>query len=1027
MYNIKEGTDRSLKAYASKGELDVLATFEAFLFISDERPVHLEKFYVVKNANRSLLGRPTALRYSVLMLGFNVPVLQGDGPDAHGASSMLATIVASNPFPKFNIPPVKISYDKSRPPCRNIFSNIPQAIKPLVEKRLQELIAADIIEPVSEGMDVSFCSSMLAIPKGKHDIRLVIDLRGPNQYIQRTPFAMPTLESMMAELNGAKWFSTIDLANAFFHIELDKDSRHLTNFYTEFGLFRCVRLPFGLCNAPDIFQEVLQRVILGGCLGVKNYLDDVLVFGPTKEVHDARLEEVLSRLRQHNVKLNDSKCVFSSQSVKFVGFALSPNGWSVTDEKMTAIKSFRTPKTCGEVKSFLGLVTFADRFIQRRADLTVHLRALANSDRFYWTELEDREFNNLQDNALKAITVLGYYSPTDVTELYVDASPVGLGAVLVQYNSDNEPRIIACASKALTPTEQRYPQTQREALGVVWGVERFSSYLLGRSFVIRTDAQANEFIFSTTHRLGKRAVTRAESWALRLQPYDYVMKGVCGKENLADALSRLIHESQKAEPFEEDDTGHLLYSLDDSMNITWEEIEKEAEEDEEMQMLHEALVTDNWPKELRKYETQKKNISFLGFLMFKGDRAILPSSLRTKALQAAHGGHVGESAMKKIMREFFWWPRMSIDAEKFVQNCETCAMLSRKNPPLPLSSRELPDGPWQILQVDFLTITGCGYGEFLVLVDTHSRYLNVIEMRNKDAESTNEALCEIFKMWGLPLILQSDNGPPFQSVTFTQFWEQKGVKVRKSIPLWPQSNGAIERQNQGILKAMSASKLEGKNWRQSLQQYVHNHNTLVPHSRLGITPFELMVGWKFRGNFPSLWKSYQLDREVDYDDIREKDAESKLVSKQNSDAAHGARDSPIQIGDTVLLAQQRKSKMDPTFGAERFKVVARDGAKIVILSRSGVQYTRNVHDVKAAPSEHHLVGPDDDDESGIPSMPVPSVPMATADDDKHSEIDAAVRFSLGDPKSSERPVLRDRSKVKRPARFDGRFVYTVYD
>lgn len=142
--------------------------------------------------------------------------------------------------------------------------SIPQALKPLVEERLCQLELADIIERVTEEMDTSFCSSMLVVPKGKDDIRLVIDLRGPNRYVYRTPFAMPTLEGILAELNGASWFSTIDLSNAFFHIELDQESRLLTNFCTEFGMFRCVRLPFGLCNAPDLFQETLQRKILSG-------------------------------------------------------------------------------------------------------------------------------------------------------------------------------------------------------------------------------------------------------------------------------------------------------------------------------------------------------------------------------------------------------------------------------------------------------------------------------------------------------------------------------------------------------------------------------------------------------------------------------------------------------------------------------------------------------------------------------------------------------------------------------------------
>ncbi|XP_058455305.1 uncharacterized protein K02A2.6-like [Malaya genurostris] len=460
------------------------------------------------------------------------------------------------------------------------------------------------------------------------------------------------------------------------------------------------------------------------------------------------------------------------------------------------------------------------------------------------------------------------------------------------------------------------------------------------------------------------------------------------------------------------------------MNLSWNEIEMQAELDAEQLGIRQSLQAGLWKKRHRCYESQAKNLRILGSLIFKDDRVILPQQLRNKAFKIAHQGHMGAASMKRILRNHFWWPGPSKDAETHVKQCETCLRLSRKNAPLPLTSRVLPQGPWEILQIDFFTDQDFDNGEFLVIVDTYSRYLHVVEMDRIDAEATNEALMRVFEVWGYPLAVHSDNGPPFQSDKFVKTWEDRGVNSRKSIPLCPQSNGVVERYNKDVKETLAASKLDKSNWRTALDKYLYMHNKVRPLSRLGVTPFELLVGWKCRGTFPFLWKTPE---NVDRINIREKDALSKLESKKYADKKRGAKISVIAVCDRVLIAQRKRHKSDHTFSADRFTVIARDGAKVVIRSDRGVQYSRNIQDVKKVftylQTEPEIISEEIEEENNS----LLDVAEDTQQRESQHDVDWHTLISDSIEDTYDTLSTRPRRIIKKPNRFKDMILYTVFE
>jgi hypothetical protein len=251
------------------------------------------------------------------------------------------------------------------------------------------------------------------------------------------------------------------------------------------------------------------------------------------------LEDILKRLQEKELTLNIDKCNFNMDKIEFMGHMLSAHGIGVSQSKVDAVVQARRPESTSEVRSFLGLVNFFARFIHDLATKAVPLHRLLHKDaKFRWGPEQEKSFNQLKQSLVDASN-LSYFDLNAETQVIADASPVGLGVVLVQ-KQNNEYKVICYARRSLTAIERKYSQTEREALGLVRACERFHMYLIGHDFELLTDHRPLPFIFSPK----SKPCARVERWMLRMQPYKYTVRYIPGSENIADSLSRLLSESK---------------------------------------------------------------------------------------------------------------------------------------------------------------------------------------------------------------------------------------------------------------------------------------------------------------------------------------------------------------------------------------------------------------------------------------------------------------------------------------------------
>ncbi|XP_058828315.1 uncharacterized protein K02A2.6-like [Topomyia yanbarensis] len=668
------------------------------------------------------------------------------------------------------------------------------------------------------------------------------------------------------KLHGAKYFSKLDLSNAFYHLELSPESRDLTTFLSECGMFRFKRLMFGVNCAPEVFQREMTQ-ILKDVENVIVYIDDILIFARSLEELRKTVATVLQILRKHNLTLNPSKCEFDKTHIRFIGHELDEHGFHVDREKVKSIE-------------------------RKRQDDSVY-----------------RRFAKC------------------------------VGAVLVQEDSDGNSRIISFASKALTSTEKRYAQNQREALGAVWGVEHFSYFLLGRHFLLRTDAQGVSFILNRSRENSKRALTRADGWALRLSPYSYDVEYIRGRDNIADPSSRLYIAND--EPFDETFTPWEIASIESNCFefLTQAEVQEATANDEDLQQVIVALKTGSWPKSLRKYELVAEDLSVSNGVLIKRGCAVIPRSLQKKALNVAHSGHPMAAKMKSILRERVWWPGITIDTEEWVGACQACATTGRPEKPTPMKRSFAPKTAWDTIAIDFNgPYAKLGGILILVVVDYRSRYLIARPIKCTSFEHTKRVLENIFKREGYPQNIKSDNGPPFNSEDYKTYCRERGINVIFTTPLFPQQNGLVEGYMKLVNKAMATALSTGTNYREELQAAVDAHNAAA-HTVTRIPPEEIMMGRKIRRRLPLLVRG-DSDHDNGLVDIR--DRQAKLRAKQYEDARRGARESRVKSGDVVITERTVRTKGDTRFDPTKFTVVEENNGNLVLCDSDGRTLRRHI-------------------------------------------------------------------------------------
>lgn len=724
-------------------------------------------------------------------------------------------------------------------------------VSPAILKILNDEVDGMLSRGIIEESNSAWSSPVLVVRKPDGKKRFCLDCRAVNKLTVKDAYPMPIIEGIFASLHETTYITSIDLKDAFWQVELEPGSRDKTAFTVPGRpLYQFVRMPFGLCNAPQTLCRLMDRVIPTELREfVFVYMDDLLVVAKDFETHLDRLKVVAKCLQKANLTINVRKSKFCMKEIKYLGHIVGNGTIKPDPGKVDAITDYPIPRTVRQIRSFLGMCGWYNRYISGFAAIAAPLTdLLAKQPKFIWTEEAQSAFERLKE-CLTTAPVLTHPDFSKPFVIQCDASKTGVGGVLYQLDDNGQERPVAFTSKKFNSAQRNYSVTEQECFAAKHCLAKFRGYVEGMQFKIITDHASLKWLMSTKDLSGRLA-----RWSLSLQAFDFTIEHRKGSENVVpDALSRVFVEELTTEATLELDT--------DSYNDTEyaarrENIKANVQRFPDLEVREQKIFI----------RTQFRSGAPLADSSTW--KLWIPSSLTEGLIQEAHNppmaSHPGIGKTLEKLRRTFFWPKMAKQVAKFVEKCDTCKEMKAPNATLrpPLGKQVTVDRPWQRLYIDLLgpyPRSKAGNTSILIVLDQFSKFILLKPLRKASAsEVVRFVEQEVFHVFGVPESIWSDNGVQFVGKEFKGLTDRYGVTHIRTASHSPQSN-ASERVNRSLLAAIrSYITNDQQTWDSEISAIGSALRNNV-HESTGYTPHYLVFGQ----NFINHGSCFRLLRELD--------------------------------------------------------------------------------------------------------------------------------------------------------------------